>query len=192
MPTRGALTARRHLREPRRHGGRRWKRKGSLAAGARRRRRRRRWRRGGAGGRGGWSVRRWIHRGGAIGSEARGTRSHTGRIRPHQSILRVQGHRPTNYPGLIDARRRRKKPAGLPRPDSLPVARLPALFAYSSQSRHKKGENDRDRISEDYIMFRCTDESVEGLHKISKQLFYATKRKRKVQLLGVVAAHFEF
>lgn len=48
-----------------------------------------------------------MHRGGAIGSEARGKA--TGRIQPHQSILRVQGHRPTNYPRLIDTRDKRKK-----------------------------------------------------------------------------------
>lgn len=56
---------------------------------------------------GSWLVRRWMHRGGAIGSEARGKA--TGRIQPHQSILRVQGHRPTNYPRLIDTRDKRKK-----------------------------------------------------------------------------------
>lgn len=62
-------------------------------------------------GRGGWLVGRFG--GGCIGVVPSVRRqeghSHTGRIRPHQSILRVQGHRPTNYPGLIDARRRRKK-----------------------------------------------------------------------------------
>lgn len=56
---------------------------------------------------GSWLVRRWMHRGGGIGSEARGKA--TGRIQPHQSILRVQGHRPTNYPRLIDTRDKRKK-----------------------------------------------------------------------------------
>jgi len=56
---------------------------------------------------GGWLVGRFG--GGCIGvvPSVRRQEGHryTGRIRPHQSILRVQGHRPTNYPGLIDARR---------------------------------------------------------------------------------------
>ncbi|KYQ50622.1 hypothetical protein ALC60_10261, partial [Trachymyrmex zeteki] len=63
------------------------------------------------GGAGGWLVGRFG--GGCIGVVPSVRRQeghrHTDRIRPHQSILRVQGHRPTNYPGLIDARQWRKK-----------------------------------------------------------------------------------
>jgi len=130
LPTRGALTAT-ALGEPRTEGCAGWGREqegGSLRGLG-----------GGGGGgdgdggcgAGGWLVGRFG--GGCIGVVPSVRRqeghSHTGRIRPHQSILRVQGHRPTNYPGLIDARRRRKKPG--PSATPLPVTCVPPKLCFT-------------------------------------------------------------
>lgn len=129
---------------------------------------------------GGWSVRRWMHRGGAIGSEARGTRSHTGRIRPHQSILRVQGHRPTNYPGLIDARRRRKKPESTSARSTSGRAFCPAgpfFSPFRPRRFSREGENDHDRLDKFLKMIR-----------VKKQ----QEKEKDSYHYFVIAVYFEF
>lgn len=145
MPTRGALTAT-ALGEPRTEGCALGAHRGGAKGGSMR---------GlggggggdGDGGAGGWLVGRFG--GGCIGVVPSVRRQeghrHTGRIRPHQSILRVQGHRPTNYPGLIDARRWRKKVRSLYPPVTPLVTLLLALLPISARPRFPSGRVDHDR-----------------------------------------------
>lgn len=117
-----------------------------------------------------------MHRGGAIGSEARGKA--TGRIQPHQSILRVQGHRPTNYPRLIDTRDKRKKI--VPTLSFLYFLRdgqrlRDSRRMFLEMTRHSKTRYDVARNIRIRIRFRLIPIQVEA--KLDKCLIYSRFRE---------------